>query len=122
MTRSSDEYRINGVGDCQPPVPPLGRSFSASDLLNPLFRVIALLDLHLLTNGSYYSFNSRRAGCVCPPPPVVDGTPIHIYLPGYVLKISGPGRSRSGQQVTSSDLISERVRMLVIATPAERSP
>ena len=40
----------------------------------------------------------------------------------HVVKISDPGHLRSGHQVTPSDLTSEKIRMLVIATPIDRLP
>ena len=40
----------------------------------------------------------------------------------HVVKSSDPGRSRSGHQVTSSNLTSENVWMLVIATLNDRLP
>ena len=42
-------------------------------------------------------------------------------ISAHVVKISDLGRSRSGHQVTSSDLTSEKVQRLAIATPTERS-
>ena len=39
----------------------------------------------------------------------------------HVVKISDPVRPRSGHQVTSSDLTSEKVSMFVIVTPTDRS-
>ena len=39
----------------------------------------------------------------------------------HFVKISDPGHWRSGHQVTSSDLTSEKVWMFVIATPNDRS-
>ena len=55
----------------------------------------------------------RRFWCTCS----------YIFF-ARVLKVSDPGHSRSGHQVTSSDpdLTSENVWMFVIATPNARSP
>ena len=43
-------------------------------------------------------------------------------LSAHVVKTSDPGHSRSGYQVTSSDVTSENVWMLVKSTPNARSP
>ena len=56
-------------------------------------------------------------------PPVVFGTPVHNIC-GNVVKISDPGRSTSGHQLTAHVRWPHlrKVRMLVIATPTECSP
>ena len=46
---------------------------------------------------------------------------VFCNLAAHVVKISDLGRSRSGHQVTSSDLTSEKVQRLAIATSTERS-
>ena len=49
----------------------------------------------------------------------------HTYsciFSAYVVKISDPGHSRSGHQVMSNDLTSEKVWKLVIATPNDWPP
>ena len=49
-------------------------------------------------------------------------TPVYIFFPHKLIKFQTLATQRSGQEVTSSDLTSEKVWMLVIATPTERSP
>ena len=88
--------------------------------------------------GAFYSpipffLNLRHAGGVRTPPcgfsqisqkqrrglqPFLE----HLFMPLFRTLISDPGSSKSGHKVTSSDLTSEKVRMLVIATPTEQSP
>ena len=48
-------------------------------------------------------------------------TCVYIFS-AHVVKTSDQGHSRSGHQATSSDLTSEKVWMLVTATPNARSP
>ena len=79
-------------------------------------------------------FNPRRAGGVLTPPSGFSQISKkgsterhrfwHTYLyiaSAHIVKISDRGHSTSGHQITPSDLTSEKVRMLVIATANDRS-
>ena len=81
--------------------------------------------VNLHPNGGYWEpllFFSSDCQKTAARSAAIFGTPIHACLPHMLWETSDPDLSRSDHQVTSCDLTSQNVWMLVIATPTEWLP